>query len=207
MLRRMIRLWRETPRDRDRAALDRFVEAQSAYVAQRMTIGYCEIKAGPLRHSLFREAGFQVLLERSRWEAFAAVRADMAVAVRDRLRPHADQPAAIEAALVEDFAASMAAAPHFTDRPDGFVAEVEALAARLARGRVADPQPPARIFALGGDRVFDCLPIHPSLRGHEREMIVNGVCFHAVGALAKADLRFDWPALAADLAAGARVAA
>ena len=51
------------------------------------------------------------------------------------------------------------------------------------------------------------LPIHPSLRDHEREMIVNGVCFHAVGALSKADLRFDWPALAADLAAGARAAA
>ena len=80
MLRRMMRLLRETPRDRDRAALDRFVEAQSAYVAQRMTIGYCEIKAGPLRHSLFREAGFQVLLERSRWEAFAAVRADAVAA-------------------------------------------------------------------------------------------------------------------------------
>lgn len=207
MIQQIMRLWREKPRGRDRAALDRFLEAHAAFVGQRMTIGYCEIKAGPLRHSLFREEGFRVMMERARWEAFAAVRADMAVVAQARLRSHVDDAAALDAPLVDGFATSLAAAPYFTDRPDGFAAEAAVLADRLAQARLAAPVPPARVFAVGGARVFDCLPIHTSLRAHEREMIVNGVCFHAMGALAKGDIQLDWPAIARDLVSQAQVAA
>ncbi len=153
--------------------------AQGAFVAQRTAIEYCRVRAGLDWDKLFLEPPFRAAVEVCRWEAYAAVLGDLAVVAEGILRPHAeDGLPRLADALTDAVAWSLARYPVPEHRmPDGWGAETAALRRRLAAAQIAAPEPVHRIGTAAGDRIFEVLPIHPRLRGHDRELVRNAVRF------------------------------
>lgn len=155
-----------------------FLKAQSSFVAQKAVIEYCRIKAGVRWQKLFAERAFLEVLEERRWLAMRAVLCDMTVIAEGYLRETAapNQTALADAlcSLIDELLSGYPrdAAWHADNR-----AVVAALRRRLALAQLAVPQTPDRIAKTSGNIVFDLLPVHPDLRAHDRQVIVNNVRF------------------------------
>ena len=138
------------------------------------------MRAGYNWDLLMRERPFLDALEICRWDALAYVLADLAVIAEGWLRPHAgggnDSPLADR--LVADFATTLAGHPVPQHRPEGWGGEIEALRQRLAAARLAAPKPVHEVGRTAGGRIFEILPIHPTLRLHDRELITNNIRFN-----------------------------
>jgi hypothetical protein len=177
-------LWRKPTPVADNAALRAFLASESAFLAQKTTVEYCRARSGFFWQKLFGEAGFRDALDVCRWGAMAAVLADQVIVTEGFLRRHADgQEAALGAALIalfEDILRGYAAdvLPEQRAGWDDLTAE---LPARMARAQLGEPHGPAEIARASGGLVYDLLPIHKSLRGHDREMMMNAVRFGMVG--------------------------
>ena len=59
------------------AGLGDFLSARAAFVSQKCTFDYCRARAGIGWAQLFRDDEFGLALQRCRWEAYAAVLADV----------------------------------------------------------------------------------------------------------------------------------
>lgn len=164
------------------AELSGLLTREASFLAQKSTIEYCRARAGLNWYKLFKEQVFLDALEVCRWEAFAAVLSDMMLVVEARLRPHAtgaeERLAGRLAALHDAILASHAPPAH---RAAGWSDAMAALPPRLLRAQLAPPQTPDRIAVAAGARIFEMLPIHPRLRGHDREMVINSIRFGMVG--------------------------
>jgi hypothetical protein len=186
------------------ADLRDFIASQAAFVSQKATIEYCRARAGLNWDKLFAERAFQAALEISRWEAFAAVLADLLVVVEGRLRPSlADRPALLAdwlAAIGRDILARHAAPAHL---PGGWSEAEAAIRRHLADAQLGGPRPAGEIGRTAGARVYETLPIHASLRGHDRELVTNNIRFGLVRAAETMTDRLDLPALAAEIRAEA----
>lgn len=186
------------------ADLQDFIASQAAFVSQKATIEYCRARAGLNWDKLFAERPFQTALDVSRWEAFAAVLADLLVIVEGRLRPGlADRPALLAdrlAAIGRDILARHPAPAHL---PGGWSAAEAMIRQHLAEAQLAGPRPAGEIGFAAGSRVYETLPIHPSLRGHDRELVTNNIRFGLVRAAETMTGRLDLSALAAEIRAGA----
>jgi hypothetical protein len=163
------------------AELREFLTREAIYLSQKATIEYCHARAGLGWQRLLTEPAFVAALEACRWRAMAAVLADMIVVAEGFFRPHAVQDR-------EDLAEGLAAAffeivdgsPLPTTAPDDRTALGHEIGARLGRAQLASVRNPGEIAKTSGERVFDLLPIHPSLRVYDREVVVNSVRFGMV---------------------------
>ena len=188
------------------AALRRFLAAESAFLAQKTTVEYCRARSGLLWQKLFAEQAFRAALDVCRWGAMAAVLADQVVALEGFLRPHAQGRetalAVALAAIYDDILRDYAEVP--PEQRVGWEDLMHEMAPRLARVQLAPPRGPEEIGKTAGARVYDLLPIHKTLRGHDREMMVNAIRFGLVGFYNKLAERIPDPAaLIGDLTAGA----
>jgi hypothetical protein len=179
--------------------LAEFLTGEAAFLAQKSTIEYCRARAGLQWQKLFSEAAFNEALERCRWEAFSLVLADMTVFAEGRLRAHSSAPA-LEladalAAFYEQILNSHPIPAHRQDWQD----RTEALRQRLARAQLAAPARTDEIAGVSGRAIFDLLPIHPTLRGHDRLMIFNHIRFGMLTFAERFDRRVDARAAAASL--------
>lgn len=197
-------LWAARPSVATAAALREFLSRQAAYAAQSSVMGYCEVKAGPDKDTLFREAEFRAALDACRWEGFAAVLADLSVLAWTRLAPHAPgREAALAEALVSVFRAVLEEAPRPAHRPGGWDDCVAVFAARMAEARLRPQHPPAEVARVAAKRIMDTLPIHENHRRTDREAIVGAVQFRIVAAWDAMLREMDAAAVAADLTGGA----
>jgi hypothetical protein len=182
--------------------LAQFLTGEAAFLAQKSTIEYCRARAGLLWQKLFAEAAFDAALERCRWEAFALVLADMIVFTECRLRARSGDRALELAdalgALYEQILNSHPMPPHRHDWQD----RSESLRQRLGRGQLAAPAPTDEIAGVSGRAIFDLLPIHPTLRGHDRLMIFNHIRFGMLTFAERFDRRVDARTLADSLLEG-----
>ena len=187
MLDKLLKLFRGPEPVASRNDLAEFLTGEAAFLAQKSTIEYCRARAGLQWQKLFGEAAFKEALERCRWEAFALVLADMTVLAEGRLRSHASgrvlELAEGLGALYEQILNSHPMPVHRSDWHD----RSEALRQRVGRAQLASPPRTDEIAGVSGRAIFDLLPIHPSLRGHDRLMIFNHIRF---GMLTFAE-RFD----------------
>jgi hypothetical protein len=183
-------------------ALAAFLRAEAAFLAQRTTIEYCRARSGLNWSKLFKEAAFIGALDRARWEAFASVLEAMVLTVEGVLRAHAAgaEPRLAErlVALHREILGGYAPPAH---RPEGWADYLEALPRRLAQVQLGPPHGADPFAGAAGERVFEVLPIHPRLRGHDREMVVNSVRFGMVAFMEKLQRRLAAPDLAASLLA------
>jgi hypothetical protein len=196
---------RQRQRVTNPAELRAFLMAEAALLSQRSTFGYCQARAGSGWYKLIQEETFIAALEATRWQAFAAVLADMMLVTEGLLRPHSPAgKVALAEALAEMLSDLLAAAP----APDAVRPELKALSAafpaRIARSQLGEAHAPAEIAKTSGERLFELMPIHPSLRVHDREMIINGVRLDMVGFSEKLSRNLDRPSeLAARLTGSA----
>ncbi len=192
-LARMLRRGTQVPS----ADLKAFIAAESAFITQRNSFEYCRARAGLNWQALFSERQFRDALEICRWTAYPAVLSDVLVVVAGRLG-NVEVAAAPLTALYADVLADQSRA---AGRTDDWTEAVAAFAARLAATDAA-PRPPDEIARTGARVLFDALPIHPALRGHDREMVVNSIRFGMVGFVKKLDEQFPRDRLATALAPG-----
>lgn len=155
-----------------------FMARHASLVAQKATIEYCRLKAGGHWDKLLREPPFAKALERARWDAFAAVLTDVLVIAEGKLRDPAGPSTRLADRLAALGGAILAGHPAPAHRPGGWDAIRAAMRERLAQAQLAAPKPIATASAPAGRAVFDALPIHPSLRGHDRELIARNVAFN-----------------------------
>jgi hypothetical protein len=183
------------------AALADFLDRQAALITQKSVIGYCHVKTRIPINELMREQRFADAYEVARWEAFAAILADLVVVIEDRLAGAAvPRRAELAGPLVALYARLLANHPAPAHRPAGWADAAAALAHRLAEPPAA-PQPIAAIARTSGRRVFDTLPIHSTLRRYDEEPVIANVQFMMVGLASQIDARLDAAAVVGDLLA------
>lgn len=189
--------WVRPPPLRDAAALEELVERQAARLTTQSTVNFCRVKAAANAKKLFGEEAFRTALHACRWEAYAAILADALRVAEAYLRPAAGEDIA---AVAERLAALHARCLVAEPRPNGGDwAEASAeLRAALARARLAEPLMAHDIAVASGNRVFDLLPIHKSLRREDREVIVNQIRFGLASLRQELDRRGDAAAIVAD---------
>lgn len=181
MLKQLFSLWRE-PRVTTVAELHDLLTRESVYLSQKATLDYCRARAGVGWQRLVAEPAFNAALEACRWQAMAAVLADAILVTEGFFRGHSgDDHPQLADALASGFRAILETAP----APAELRAEVSGLAdelsARLGRAQLGPVRNAAEIAKTGGSRVFELLPIHPSVRRYDREIVVNSVRFGMVG--------------------------
>lgn len=197
--------WRRPEPVRTAGQLRDFIAERSAFVSQKCAVEYCRARAGLNWDKLFKEKGFLEAMERCRWESLGAVAVDLAEIAEGRLRPAWTAPLPD---LASAAAGLLRAALEMHGRPSAEARGWDEVAAeaveRLARAQLAPPRPAHVVAETGGGRLFDVLPIHGSLRNHDREMVVNGVRFQMTRMVEDMQRRLDPEAVARDLAATLR---
>lgn len=182
-----------------------FIAEEAAFVSQKCTFEYCRARSGLNWDKLFKEVAFAEAVEVSRWRGFAAVLADIAVIAEGKLRPVAGDRD-LSGPLTEVARRAFAHFPEARARAEiDWAAEVEALAARIAKARLAAPKPAHEVALVSGAVVFDSLPVHPTIRAYDRELVTNNIRFNLARSAITMDERFD-PALADALARSAQAA-
>jgi hypothetical protein len=167
-------LWHRQEPVADVAGLRDFLAAESAFLAQKTTVEYCRARSGMLWQKLFGEQAFRDALD---------VLADQVIVTEMFLRRHADgREAALAGALERLYRQVLAGYGDVPPQQRVHWDELEAeMGARLARLQLGPPHAPDEIAKTAGARVFDLLPVHKSLRGQDREMMINAVRFGMVG--------------------------
>jgi hypothetical protein len=85
----LLEFFRGPPSIRDLAGLADFIDQQAAFLVQKGIYEYSRARAGHYSKVLFREQGFQVAVEQSRWRAYPLGLVMVAELVEGVLRPHA----------------------------------------------------------------------------------------------------------------------
>jgi hypothetical protein len=204
VLNRFLRRWRQAPIGSRRDLLE-FLDQRAALVAQQSVVGYCHVKTGLTLKDLNCEAEFAQAFEVSRWEAYAAVLADLVVLTEGRLRAAAGtQGPELAGALTDLFEAILAGHKPPAHRSAGWSAEIATLRDRLARAQVAEPMPAVKVGEVSALRLYDTLPIHPDLRVRDKPALLANVRFQILSQCDEFDRRLDPSAVVADLFGSAR---
>lgn len=157
------------------ADLADFMDARSAFLAQKSIVEFCRVRAGVYWQKLFSEKEFQTALNHSRWRAYPACYAIMAEMVEGALREPAGirqrgLPAAIEKVALASF--SKYAVPEGS--PASFWPEALALTReRLDASQAGPPRPVHEIPKPLARTVFEMVPIHPDLLTNDYDYIFN----------------------------------
>ncbi len=188
------RLFRKPETIADREALQRFVDSRASFLAQKGIVEFCRVRAGVYWQKLFTEEEFRQALSLSCWQAYAPALALVTEMVEAALRPAAGIDRPRVAAAIEQIAraAYMAypAPAGFTDAQ--WVERFELVSGRLAEV-AGQPARPVRNMPKGmAERVFEALPIHPSIVRNDADYIHNNIRMNLLRAhedfLASADL-------------------
>ncbi|WP_270938109.1 hypothetical protein, partial [Falsiroseomonas oryzae] len=87
-------------RDTTPEALESFLAARAAFVAQKTVLDYCRVKAGRQEREMFADPDFRRALQHCRWRTFAAAVQDVVAMAEAWLRPQQPgQAGALAAAL------------------------------------------------------------------------------------------------------------
>jgi len=175
----------------------RFLQSQSAYVAQKTVLDYCRVKAGRREREYFTNAEFLSALAHCRWQVFFASLADVTALLEAHLRPHA---AGREALLGERLAAlhhtALLVEPPPPEEAPSAADARDALPLHLVRLQAAAAHAATSLPLLAEPVLFATLPIHADQRRGEGVAIRGALRFQIVTTQQELERRFDAPALA-----------
>lgn len=140
---------------RDVRALRRFLSGEASYLAQRSTYEFSRNTLAWFGQWAFGDAKFNDAFRFCRWEAFAAVLADMTVLTYDALRPAtaddrlADRMLALYESMLLDY-------PLPAHRPAGWRDLMPEVGARL---RLGGDRGPAEVAITAARRIYDVVPV------------------------------------------------
>jgi hypothetical protein len=162
-------LFRPWPPIRDVGALADFIDAQSAFLAQKGVYEYSRARAGHYAKVLFREQPFVDAVDRSRWRAYPLGLAMVGELVEGVLRPHAGGDAIRQLETLRALVLSV-----FDRYPTpaalGERAWSDARTELERRLQLIGLHPPKRAFEIPAPfakAYFDLMPIHHQLRASE----------------------------------------
>jgi hypothetical protein len=140
---------------RDLGALRRFLSGEASYLAQRSTYEFSRNTLAWFGQWAFGDDKFNDAFRFCRWEAFAAVLADMTVLTHDALRATTadDRLADRLVALYEDMLLEYPLPAH---RPAGWNDLMPELGARL---RLGVARGPAEVAVTAARRIYDVVPV------------------------------------------------
>ncbi len=178
-------------RIRDRAKLTRFVSGEASYVAQRSTYEFSRNTLAWYGQAAFGDPKFNEVFAVCRWEAFAAIAADMTVIVRF----HLDGGQKIDPALLRVYADALGEYPDPVHRPEGWRDRHAALLSRFA-GVASDHRPDLK--AMGhrtGVMIHEHVPARSNNVEEERAVLAAAVTFGLVSFKDRLPRRLDAEAL------------
>jgi len=182
-------------RIRSRAQLTRFVSGEASYVAQRSTYEFSRNTLAWFGQSAFGDPAFNDAFAVCRWEAFAAIAADMAFVVRSFL----DGGPELDPALVRTYADALGEYPVPVHRPEGWSDRHAALLSRFA-GVPSDHRPDLK--AMGhrtGALIHEFVPARSKNAEEERQVLAAAVTFGLISFNDRLPKRLDRDALVHDL--------
>ena len=187
----------------DAPGLESFLARRSAFVSQKCTVEYCRARAGLFWDKLMLETAFLEAMEVCRWEALAAVYADLAVMaegfLRSALRDEAEKVAVADF-LAEAMQGALAVFPVPAHRAEGgWTDAVVALRQRLAEAQMATPRHPKDIGYVSGPKLHAVMPIHSNMMAFDRQLVVNSVRFQLVRVYEDFQAQADRAAVAGDI--------
>ncbi len=195
--------WRRPPRIDSLAALADVMAAQSAFVAQKCTIDYCQARTGLNWPMLEKEAAFRAELDRARWEAYPLVLSDIGIMIEGLLRPFVPESGNVVFAhwLTSTYAEGLERyGPPRHRGPDASWAEdIERFRRRLGQVQMAAPKPVHEVGGESGAALHRLMPIHPSLTGFDKHMIANNVKMRLCRVYEDLERQAAFPEIAADL--------
>jgi hypothetical protein len=178
-------------RIRSRAQLTRFVSGEASYVAQRSTYEFSRNTLAWFGQSAFGDPAFNDAFAVCRWEAFAAIAADMTFVVRSFLDGGPD----LDPALVRIYADALAEYPAPVHRPDGWSDRHAALLSRFA-GIPSDHR--LDFKAMGhrtGIMIHEHVPARSKNAEEERQVLAAAVTFGLISFNDRLPRRLDADAL------------
>jgi hypothetical protein len=182
-----------------REELIRFLDRESAQIAQRSIVGYVHVKTRLPLHEMTKEKPFAEAFEVARWEAYAAILADLVIVLHGVLTSaSAARAESLREPLLVLYRDVLSLHPVPAHRAAGWDDAVDGLNARLAATALAPAESMAKIAEHSAERLYQTLPIHKRLRHPDKPAIVANVQFLIVG-LAHRFRRFDTDALTAEL--------
>lgn len=161
----------------DRAGLVDFIDARSAFIAQKCVVEFCRVRAGVYWQKLFSEEEFRTALAASCWTSFPPAAAMVAEMVEGVLR----EPAGLSQRRLPDALTGVVAdvfARHPV--PSGMDATFWAEGLALVRSRLeatqaSAPRPVRQVAKPMAKRIHAALPIHESLVTHDYDYIRNNL--------------------------------
>jgi hypothetical protein len=190
------------------ATLDSLAElmaSQSAFVAQKCTIDYCQARSGLMWPQLEKEAAFREALDRARWEAYPLVLSDVAVMIEGVLRQAIPEGLMLRWAdwLLGAYAASLNRYGPPRHRAPGATwdDDIEQFRRRLGQAQMAAPRPVHEVGGESGRALHRLMPIHPSLTRQDAAMICNNVRLRLGRVYEDLERDLDRAAIAAELSA------
>lgn len=161
---------------RSPAALAAALARESAHIAQKVPMDYCEARANVFAPQLFAEAAFIEPLKACFGASYAAVLGDLLILVEQALRPIAGGRAvAVADALAALYPTILQAEPALALPATERMAALDAFARRFAAARYAAAIGPAELAAHCGGRMFATLPLHRRLTAQDEDAIVATV--------------------------------
>lgn len=182
-------------RIRSRAQLARFISGEASYVAQRSTYEFSRNTLAWYGQAAFGDPKFNEVFAVCRWEAFAALAADMTVIVRAFLDAGPD----FDPALLQVHADALGEYPAPAHRPEGWSDRHAALLSRFV-GVPADHRPDLK--AMGhrtGVLIHEYVPARSKNAEEERAVLAAAVTFGLISFNDRLLKRLDRDALLAGL--------
>lgn len=186
-------------------SLEEFIDSRAAFMAQKCVVEYCRARSGVLSMKLFKEPAFLEALHHSRWTTYAVVYCDIAEMVEGVLRPHArGTPNRLAERLAHLAERTFASHGLPEGAPEGFWSDAVArLERRLALAQLHAPRPVRDIPKTEIEAILVSLPIHPSLRGEDYELLQNNLRINLVRIYEEFISRVDRETLGAELSPAA----
>ena len=172
----ILRPFLPTPKIRNLAALQQFLDREAAHLAQRSVLDFMRNELGNLSPHAFADPAFQAKIAISRWEGFAAILADMIVLAHVRLRETGTPREVLDARLGDLYGAILSGHPVPAHRSHDWSADIAALRTRLA-GRPVGPASPQADAQATGSKIFDTLPFTPRDPVDSRMVLSNAFAF------------------------------
>jgi hypothetical protein len=159
--------------------LRRYVSGQASYVAQRSTYEFTRNTLAWFGQAAFADKKFNEVFAVCRWEAFAAISADMLTIVRGLLA-EANTTGALDPGLVRIYAEVLSEYPNPAHRAEGWADRHQML---LSRFSASPPDRAPDLQALGratGIAIRALAPAHSNNADEERDVLSAAVTFGLV---------------------------
>jgi hypothetical protein len=161
----------------DIGGLEDFIDQHAAFGVQKCMVEYCRARAGIQWSKLFKEKDFVEALNQARWRAYPIGVGNVTEMIDAALRPAAGKNgAAITVALTGCGRHVLQRHPVPGGEADDFwIRQIAILEERMGKVGLRPPKPVKDIPTPTAKQIFDLLPIHPELRGHDFEVIKNNL--------------------------------